>query len=64
MAQYSDGALEFWSKREVQVWTDYCPTCGQESYTSICEHCDFDIAKYYEKLDIVEAHKYILRVQI
>lgn len=63
MAEYSDSALEFWSTQDDKIHLGFCPCCGLNSLTILCEHCDFDIAKYYANVDIVEAQEYILQVQ-
>ncbi len=60
MAQYSSEALKFWTVRDDEIHLGFCPCCGLNSLTILCEHCDFDIAKYYENVDLADARKYVL----
>jgi hypothetical protein len=57
---YTEESLDFWQGRDSEIHLGFCPCCGLNSLTILCEHCDFDIAKYYEDLDLAEALQIVL----
>ena len=64
MAEYSDSALEFWSTQDDKIHLGFCPCCGLNSLTILCEHCDFDIGKYNDKVDLVFAEKFVFSLHL
>lgn len=59
--QYTDAWLDFWTRQATQVQHDYCPACGEITHLVECQHCGYDIARYYDRQEKQEAEALVER---